>query len=452
MTKLLYLFHIRIALKRLISETVAQCTSLSFDDQTLLCLIQKKQYIPQSILVDPQQVDYVLGIQRSLIGQVYYTFLLDRSLHCSIPTDSFIKFITTSYKVNKVIPYVHVPNGTNYTSEDKGLAVINVDTTENGSPISYCTDRLAEMFSAYLAEAFTHNERKRGSSSASPPSSPNSRTLLVHEDLNIKNNLPNRKFIPSITLGFTNQVTQVYAKSRSSLFGHIRPFLRDGGIPESARNGLLLIVKRVFSASPFKNRFHLQGSDQDNSYVCIRKKVITEFEKLLGGTDFSGDFLAEGIAILIPFGIGDHRDRMNDFTPGMNGVIAIHCKIPINDRTLPSTHPASSELRAFLKNNGYSSTFPCSVIVYTRKICHYHALRMSKVIKYRASCHLRDTLFWALTERVGHIVDYDHCVFENMNFSQMFHDKAEVKLKSRYTGRAMRCIAAYNKMVSVVLY
>jgi hypothetical protein len=57
-------------------------------------------------------------------------------------------------------------------------------------------------------------------------------------------------------------------------------------------------------------------------------------------------------------------------------------------------------------------------------------------------------VLWALTERVGDIVDYNTTVFENENFIELFEQKGYVRDDSRFKDRAMRTTAMYDKMVS----
>ena len=178
-------------------------------------------------------------------------------------------------------------------------------------------------------------------------------------------------------------------------------------------------------------------------------ELIEEFQKLLGADEIYSDFRVEGITILIPFSIGEHRDLMNCSEDGMDTVIGIHVKLALS--ILNPNDESDMELRDFLKLCGYNVTFPCAVILYSRKVCHAHALKMTKVIQCSREDTLRQVVFWALTKRVGHVVDYNHFVFDNNSFLEYFEKEATVRKESRFNGHALRRVASYDKMVSRVL-
>ena len=180
--------------------------------------------------------------------------------------------------------------------------------------------------------------------------------------------------------------------------------------------------------------------------------MMGTFEKDLGGNAFTNDFQVEGIAILIPFSIGDHRDTLNCNISGMNTVVAIHTKIKITNTTLNPAEQSSNELQNFLNEIGYTKEFPCSVILYSRKICHSYSMRMAKMYKIRRKDQLREMIFWALHDRVGDIVDYNGNVLDNDKFGEEFYQMAEKKKESRFQGLALRTVAGYTKCVSTQLH
>ena len=407
----------------------------SFDQQSLLCLMQDAISQHRTILVDPKLVTALVGIQRSLSGQLYYTHSLERSLHFTIKSNRFEQFTSKGYHDNVNTPFLHIPNTVNYTNKNIRLSVINYDTEENKHPISRCTMLLSKMFQHGLSKAFNLNEKKRGFTFSQTQ-------LRADEDRNA-----NRNLIPTITLGYTNQVTQEYRNSRSTICGHICPFLRNGNIPCAARKDLLQLVKIALSSCTHGQCFEIENG-LDTEYIKARKSMIADFEKQLGGECYSGNFRVEGIAIIIPFGIGCHRDNLNCSSDGMNSVVAVHGKVNITETTLDRNDSTSNQIRGFLAEHGYTSDFPCGVILYSRKICHIHALKMSKIITTQRKDPLRDIVFWALTERVGSCVDYNAFVFDNADFETEFLNRAETKESSRYSGLALRNVAAYDKSVS----
>ena len=69
-------------------------------------------------------------------------------------------------------------------------------------------------------------------------------------------------------------------------------------------------------------------------------------------------------------------------------------------------------------------------------------------MRLRSKDALSDVVLWALTERVGDVVDYNATVFENENFMELFERKGYVREESRFQHRSMRTTAMYDKMVS----
>ena len=422
-----------------IQSLIHASSEANFDDQTLVILHQESSNVPRDVLVDPMDLTWIIGIERSSSGQIYFTHSLEKSLHFTIRTSDFSKLKEFLMTLNPKIKSQFLEKLRNFSCAETKTSVINEDTIQNCKPIHKAKMCLDSMFRNGLSSAFTHNERKRGSSGASTNNASPEDTSK-----------PNHKFIPSISLGFTQQVTQEYRNSRSSIGGNVRPFLRDGNVPCGARRYLLELVKHVLSSCPMGNCFEV-GVNCSGIYVRIREEMIAEFETMLGGDGtYSGKFRVEGIAILIPFGIGDHRDLMNCGLPGTNSVVAIHVKLSMS--CLEEMDCASLELKNFLASSGYLTDFPCAVILYGRKICHMHSLRFEKIQQYSRLDTLREVVFWALTKRVGDKVDYNHLIMDNARFMEVFNASSSVRRESKFKGRAMRTVASYNKMVSLVFH
>ena len=415
----------------IIESAVAEASSSNFDKQALTVLFQDEHHLSSSVLVEPKHITDLVGIQRSTRGQIYYVHSLEKSLHFSLRNERFNSLVNLNYGSQKNIPYLFIDNGMNYNDNAFGVSVINKDDELSGTPIKFCTDCIIEMFRHGLASAFTHNEKKRGHTS---------------EVTSSTNNKEGAKFIPTISLGFTTLVTQEYKNSRYSICGNVRPFLRDGNIPILARPHLLRLVKKALEECPIDDCFDIENLSESSIYKDLRKDMIGEFEKVLGGHSYSGDFRVEGIAILIPSVISHHRDLMNCMLPGMNHVVGIHMKVPISVLKKSASH--TNNLRSFVHGKGYVKDFPVAVILYSRRVVHMHVEKMCKIINHSNKDALRRTMFWALTKRVNHVVDLNNLVFDNVNFLSLFDSLASIKKSSKYRGHALRTVASYNKMVS----
>ena len=415
----------------IIKTAVAEASHSNFDEQALTVLYQDKTHVSSSVLVEPTEITDVVGIQRSTMGQIYYVHSLEKSLHFSLRNERFNSLVSLNYGNKEIVPYLFVGNGMNYKDKSLGVSVINKDDESCGTPIRYCTNCAIEMFRHGLASAFTFNEKKRGHAS---------------KDRSSAKNKQSSKFIPTISLGFTTLITQEYKNSRYTICGNVRPFLRDGNVPEIARFHLLRLVKKALRECPIDQCFDVESLSESKIYKDLRKQIIGDFENVLGGRGYSGDFRVEGIAILIPSVIADHRDVMNCTLPGMNHVVGIHMKIPLSVLDIPDSH--TKHFRAFLQTKGYTKEFPVAVILYSRRVVHAHVEKMCRMIHHSEKDPLRKTVFWALTKRVNHIVDLNNLVFDNVNFQSYFNSRALIKKSSKYGGPALRTIASYNKLVS----
>ena len=410
---------------------MAEASTSNFDEQALIVLFQDEHHISSTVHIEPKHITDLVGIQRSRRGQIYYVHSLEKSLHFSLRNERFNSLVNLNYGKQKTIPYLFIGNGNNYNNNAFGVSVINKDDDLPGTPIKFCTDCVIEMFRHGLASAFTNNEKKRGHTSDAASSTKDKEGT---------------KFIPTISLGFTTLVTQEYKNSRYSICGNVRPFLRDGNIPALARPHLLRLVKKALEECPINDCFDVDNLSQSRIYKDLRKKMIGEFEKLLGGHSYSGDFRVEGIAILIPSVISDHRDVMNCMLTGMNHVVGIHIKVPMSALNASEFH--TNQLRSFVQGKGYHKDFPVAVILYSRRVVHMHVEKMCKITLHSNKDDLRRTVFWALTKRVNHIVDLNHLVFDNVNFLSFFDSRETIKKSSKYRGHALRTVASYNKMVS----
>ena len=179
--------------------------------------------------------------------------------------------------------------------------------------------------------------------------------------------------------------------------------------------------------------------------------MLNEFFELLGG---EGDcniasFRVEGITILIPLGIGPHRDILNCAKKGMSSVLQINGRIPLNEQTIPGGR--DSILWKWLELNGYSTWFPCSVILYSRKKVSEYCEKIDSMRRFEKKSKVHRCVSWALMERVGHQVDYMSNIWNNDLFIDDFMTRAKKKKSSLFDGKFLELTAAYDKTVSLIL-
>ena len=386
----------------------------------------------------------------------------------------------------------------NYVSLDKSICVINdsarfdcegnlYSTSSNDDDkqkiIKECQLIITAMFKAELGSKFTFKEKKRASvtpvlltSTLAESSNTNmvssaislvstSSTLSQRSMLSNHANRKKRKarklrknnskkiakekicdpdILPTISLGWSTQNCHEYAKNKCTTAGNVRPSLRDGHLSTSCKKLLLQCVQKVLKAIPSKHCFNLDV-ETDDVVSELRKSMIGQFQSLLGGSsEYDGSFRVEGITMTIPSAIGFHRDSLNCNREGMRSVVSVNVNVPINDETVP----ALSKLRLWLEENGYNSSFPLSIILYSRKMVSFHCLKQSKSIVLSNKNKLYSLIHWVLTDRVGSEIDYESSVWCNPKFGKDFMTLATVRESSRFNGRMYLTTETLDKIVS----
>ena len=472
-----------------------------FEDQSLLCLMQSTSERQRGVqFVFAPHLSEIVMIERNCKGQIYMLQGLDRSSHFTVLSSTFPRFIEKNFPIinnpllqgitvnTNPVRALFVDKSSDFRSEDKRTIVINAGTTTSSPkiecPISSATSHIVAMFKdGNLAQAFTFLEKKRSSQGnskpfiSSPPvisdnistisspfsvgtsgtaatcSSSHSRRMKKKKRRNrkkLKNTLSKSPeiihpdILPTITLGWSTQNAHEYSKNKCTIAGNIRPFLRDGGLSRSSKDHLLSCIEEVLSELPSETCFNV-STETDGIQVNLRKSMMGKFKHLLGGSSlFNQSFRVEGITILIPQGIGNHCDKLNCGSPGMNTVVSINVNVPIDNDTVPK----SSQLHRWLKQKGFKGSFPLSVILYSRKCVMNHCKKMADSFHFGETDEITKVLHWALTDRVGSVCDYQHSVWCNSQFAQEFLKVADKKKHSRFEGRMSTQVEAYDKMVS----
>lgn len=474
---------------------------------------QRKQSQGAQANADPTLIITCIAIERNENGQIYVVQGLERSLHFSVPTSSIRNFVVPLYpplkestdNKNREIKGIYVPNTTNYISPE--VAVINAknrSSSPTDCPVQKCNTIMTNMFVAGLANVFKYQEKKRSgtlssknntdtdvddetssdvhdfvsgvcsvsiqdvhklvdtnkshsSGSYQSCSSKSSRKKRRQRNKKRKSNniqsptISARKesALPTITLGWTQNDAHRYKDNKSTIFGNIKPFLRDGGLDGEMKRNLLDIIEVALTSIPDETMcFELNDSSNSKDFIEARMNMINEFYHLLGGKgkcNFKA-FRVEGITIIIPLGIGPHRDILNCFLKGMSSVLQINGRIPMNEETIPGGR--NSVMWKWLELNGYSTWFPCSIILYSRKCVSLYCQKEADMAVFAAKSTLHRSVCWAIMNRVGSQVDYLSYVWNNDQFIDIFMKVATKRKSSHFNGLFMVNTAAYDKTVS----
>ena len=489
----------------LFDKAIGESRHAPFREQSLLCLLQETTERHKDIrFVAVPHLKIVLMIERNSEGQIYMVQGLDRSSHFTVLTKFFESLTLKNYpkidnqmiqsflQTTNPVQALLVQRNFNFVSADKNTVVIN----DHASIISSATKLVTKMFTeGDLASSFSFTEKKRASSATSSPVKSNlpqtqSPTALQSNDDSsmcsatfsvgstssttstasqrkklIKKKMKARRrnkimrskgivpsspqyhpdVLPTITLGWTTQNAHEYVNNKFTTAGNIKPFLRDAGLSVSTKHSLLQCVKLVLNELPVETCFNIE-KHQDPNVTNLRKEMVAKFQELLGGdSSFDPSFRIEGITIVIPLGIGNHLDKMNCGSEGMNSVVSVNVKVPISQSTVPT----SSKLYNWLEAGGFTEFFPLSIILYSRKCVYQHCSKVAKSIAIAKTDDVAKILHWVLVDEVGSEYDYHSNVWCDMNFNEKFMMKAKSAKTSRFRERMVVKVESYDKTVSI---
>ena len=260
--------------------------------------------------------------------------------------------------------------------------------------------------------------------------------------------------LPMCTTGWSTIDCNEYGDNLSTIAGTVKPFLKDGNIPIEASKHLVSIIEFLLGSLPSENLFN-NGSSGDETSSTERMKLQRRFKSSLMSPfedhdcGDSRNFRVDGITILIPSSIGIHTDNLNCNRDGMTSVLSINCQIPMNLKTIPSG--TKSKLWSWLIANGYEEYFNCSIICYSRKCVGNFVSKVTSSYQLDEKDNLRKCLNWALTERVGSVVDYRSRIWNCSYFHTVFRTMKKRRSDGTFQGEYMVAPACYDKIVSYIV-
>lgn len=380
-----------------------------------------------------------------------------------------------------MIKHLFVPSSSDFILEDKSMVVLNgkkdgSDSASNAQPVEVCNEYITSMFEiGGLADNFDYLTKRSATSTKStatddvvtgccsvaminmkhqPTQQSSTQSTLSKSAKKKRRNKRNaatsgkskESALPTITLGWSNTDANQYKNNRSTIVGTIKPYLRDGGLSSESKRFLLRAIECAIRAIPNGSMCFNVQDETDKHVYKHRMEMMKQFEVLLGGDGKSSDFRIEGVTIVIPLGIGPHRDSLNDSEKGMSSVVQINSRIPMTTKTIPGGQ--DSMLWKWLELNGYSTWFPCSLILYSRRCVYKYCVKEAEMVRFAEKDALRNCINFALKGRVGCDVDYLSTIWDNDKFLKRFQKQAIVKEASRFNGKMLSLTAAYDKTVS----
>ena len=478
----------------MLQTSIERCPNVPFAKQTLLTLLESDTTVSVTQTLKPTRakVDAYISLERNFQGQLYMLQDLKSSRHCTVPTSS-IPSIHNAVSSSDPAPFLHIPSSTNYASENNKIIVINNDqgvpqfptsTSKNvRRPIETITSMMKQIFIAGLSDYFEYDNKKRSTSAKHKSTSPtrsrehitkkrkrgkltsrqakqssissNSRNIkhtkeVLHSNREGCTQRPvqvNPNALPVVTMGWSTQDCSQYGSNLASVAGNVKPFLRDGNLPKQVKLGIVGIVEFVLQWFPKDWAFNIEKCC-DSEVISLRSEMIADFKECLSGDRKIDHFRVEGITILIPLSIGMHKDTLNCFVDGMRSVISINCQIPLNEQTVPDGK--GSRLWQWLNGNGYTESFPCSMILYSRKQVYFFCKKMSLTKELSKKDMVRKCMTWALFDRVRTVTDYRSRVWNNDSFPNLFKKHSKKFKTSRFKGSLWASPACYDKTVSTI--
>ena len=461
----------------------------TFKQQSLVVFVEEKSLSKCSKdLPQLQNLRAIISFERNFDGQIYLMQDLDTSGHCTLRTIDLRKFHELRYFEDEYgkLPYVHVPSSCNYICKDRRISVINSDknlptevNVKYTSPIATATKMIIGMFENNLAEFLTFDNQKRSATrinlSYGNSRNSNSRQKSCSRGKRCRNGntmgskkqcrkhvvqssferltqnavMIDPNALPVVSLGWSTMDCNKYGANACTIAGNIKPFLRDGNLPNRVSRKLIEVVEFVMRIMPGDWSFDIKNCGSER-LIELRRGMIAQFKQMLGGNADVEHFRVEGITIVIPLSVGWHKDTLNCSMHGMTSVLSINAKIPMSTRTIPSG--PGSRLWIWLNQNGYSESFPCSIILYSRKSVQSYCEKIARTELFAERDLVRKCIKWAIVDRVKSVVDYQSRVWNNDVFPNLFRKYCKVKKGSRFKGQMWSSPAAYDKTVSIVFF
>ena len=432
-----------------------------YSDQSLVILITSKDAtsrVKSEVLSKISDLESVIFIERSSATQIYAVNNLHKCPHFTLLTSDLPEFQSKlNSLVKDPVPILFVPSNVSITQEGCKVANSNGDSkSKEYELLSTVHNSFCDLFKNGIGEKFTKTDNDRGN---------------VLKDADKASFSPEHKkklHNPTISVGYSTQDCNLYAESRMSLAGNLRPFIRDGGLSANAKSSLFDLVVEVLKSTYGKDSFKMDELEKDHAHcrVSLQRDLAIE---LKGNTDVDlKDFTVEGMAILIVQRLAYHSDAQNSSLEALKGSIGISTNLPLeilekkvstscsDSETIGSTKSSKyiSDLHLNLKQRGYTDTFPCSLLLYSRKSLDAHVKKLLKIKELRQQDELTDLMFWALTDRMGDVVDYRTNFLESKDFHKIFESSVEkldfdweLKQKGEVLNKPyMKSTAAYDKM------
>ena len=422
----------------------------SYYDQTLVVIIYDTNISFKNVLeskLDADQIKSILLIQRSDKFQAYRLSNLSNCPHFTLLTADLPTFVSDlNHILKKPVDVVFIARSVpSYNDPNICAMVLNSDSKT--IDCKTITNASTALFEAGLGDFFSLQDQGRGD-------------VIGFKS---KKRTAKERTIPTLTLGYSNMDANRYKSNRISILGHIKPFIRDGGLSTECKAAYLLFTKHIMESKLCEGAFDL--SFLDPALKILREQMISEFYAVMGGNpddDHNSWFLTESNANLVVQQLAPHCDTQNSSIPGLNDVVVFITHPPVKALLAKSSSSSkhgienktdikskvSFSLHDYVKSKGYHSTFPYTRVHYMKSMMDSHVKKLHDLAKLKKKNKLSCIFVWGLTETLNTHFDYRGSVFDRIDFPKYWETQCKdlTQQGSFYRDPCLELPPAFDKM------
>ena len=397
-------------------------------DQSLVVIVYDASISFKNITeskLEPTTMKCVLFFERSNEFQAYRLAKLSNCPHFTLLTSDLPTFVSN---LNDLL---HTPVDMVFVAKtvpfykNKVLSAMVINSSSDLIDSKSITDASSAMFKLGLGDKFSLQDQGRGD---------------VIGNLPAKTVRKKDRTIPTFTVGYSNMECNKYKSNRLTILGHIKPFIRDGGLSLSCKSAYLEFTRQIMQTPICKGAFDMSGlSDIDQK---IRQSMIKDFYVAMGGDpskNYKSWFLTESNADLTATMLAPHCDKQNSSIPGLDDVVvftthpSVHvlesqmpsCPRDKVDTELTSKSKTHFSLHEYVKSRGYLDTFPHTRVHYMKGIVGNHVRKLRELELLSAQDTFSQIIVWGLTKTMNTPLDYHGHVFDRSGFPEFWGKHAK---------------------------
>ena len=422
----------------------------SYYEQSLVVLVCNSNISFKNVTeskLDPTKIKSILFIERS-------DTKLSICPHFTLLTADLPTFVSDLNKtLINPINVVFIPKTVPFY-KDTALRVMVINSTFDLINSKAITDASTALFHAGLGGYFSLQDQGRGDVTG---------TVSKNVTGTVSKGSKKARIIPTLTLGYSNLDAHRYNDNQISILGHIKPFIREGGLSDECKSAYLAYTKQVMQTPVCEGAF--VPSNLNDSQKVLRESMVDECYTIMGGNPLDEHktwFLNESNANLVADRFAPHCDTQNSTVPGLDDVLVFtthppvealsskkspSLKVDIDTRSSLKSRKSFS-LHEYVISKGYRTTFPYTRVHCMKGIMDHYVKRMYELEELKKKNKLSCLIVWCLTETMNTHLDYRGFVFDRPNFPDFFREKATDPTKngSIFRGLCLQLPPAFDKM------